>query len=138
MKKGLIALIILLSLTMGTVAYAGTGSFGFVFSIVGQKDESGLESKDDMDKYAYVRTVSCMSTGTTGTIYVGYRVRTSSGAIATQYRTFPMVENTYGRLYLFEYTNGPVQGNYYKLIGQISDKSTGTTNGVNPSGRWTP
>ena len=137
MKKKWILLMLVLCMAFGTIAYAETGSFGFDL-VIGNKDETGLVRKDDTDPYAYVRTQMCTTVGQTGTVYVGYRVRTSGGAIATQYRTFVMNDTTYGRLFLFEYTNGPVKGNYYKLVGQVSDKTTGTVNGVNPQGRWTP
>lgn len=130
-KKKMISImvVVLLIFSQGILALADTGNF--YFSMVKGEGPyiSGSVRKADDEQLAYV-------TPTDGHLdpgdVFGFRVRTSGGVMATEYKTWTSF--TRGTLKYTLLTGKP--DNYYKLYGQID--STSEFNYQDVEGRWTP
>ncbi|MCI8513588.1 MAG: hypothetical protein HFI93_03010 [Lachnospiraceae bacterium] len=142
MRKRVVVYVIALLLTVGSVASATTQDFGFWFRKVNEKNQSAAAKKDDSEARAYVTGQNIVMDPTSGSVYVGFRVRSSAGTAATDYKVFSVqgggAPSVGGRNTLNYYSGMANAGSWYTLNGQYDDASTDTTNSWSIGGRWTP
>lgn len=110
-------------------ALAATGNFDFYMQKGGPASVSSSVIKSDSEQRAYVTPTDGVLDG--GDVF-GFRVRTSGGSMATEYKTWTSF--TRGTLNYTVLTG--VAGNYYRLYGQIDSSSAWNLQHV--EGRWTP